>query len=224
MKIIAKIHTDMPEKFGLPRQSGVVPELTGRIVFEPEYKNPDALRGLEGFSHIWVIWRFDGFDGGKWSPTVRPPRLGGNKRVGVFATRSPNRPNPVGLSCLKLEKIEDTDLYVSGIDMKDGTGVYDIKPYLKLTDCRPEATAGFAEDTAGKKCRVVFSGDVSCVESGDLDIIRELLEEDPRPSYINDPDRVYGMKYKDYNVRFTASDGVINVTEAKKEENERRKK
>ena len=156
MKIIAKIRTDMSEKFGLPRQSGLVPELCGRIVFEPGYRCAEALRGLDGFSHICAIWRFDGFDGENWSPTVRPPRLGGNKRMGVFATRSPNRPNPIGLSLLKLERIEDGELIVSGVDMRDGTAIYDIKPYLKITDCRPDAVDGFAEETAGKKCRVVF--------------------------------------------------------------------
>lgn len=215
MKTIAYIHSDMKEKFGLPRQSGVVPSLCGRIVFEPEFKNPDALRGLEGFSHIWVIWRFDGFDGEKWSPTVRPPRLGGNKRMGVFATRSPNRPNPIGLSVLKLDGIEGTDLLVSGVDMKDGTAVYDIKPYLKVSDCIPDATEGFAAFTKDKKCEVSFECDASPLSPDDKKTVIELLEQDPRPAYKNEPDRIYGMNYKGYEIRFKTADGKTTVIEVK---------
>ena len=215
MKTIAYIHTDMKEKFGLPRQSGVVPSLCGRIVFEPEFKNPDALRGLEGFSHIWVIWRFDGFDGEKRSPTVRPPRLGGNRRMGVFATRSPNRPNPIGLSVLKLDGIEGTDLLVSGVDMKDGTAVYDIKPYLKVSDCIPDATEGFAAFTKDKKCEVSFECDSSPLSPDDKKTVIELLEQDPRPAYKNEPDRIYGMNYKGYEIRFKTADGKVTVIEVK---------
>ena len=217
MKIIAYIRTDMKEKFGLPRQSGLVPTLYGRIVFEPEYRNPEALRGLEGFSHIWAIWRFDGFDGEEWSPTVRPPRLGGNKRVGVFATRSPNRPNPIGLSLLKLEKIGDGEIFVSGVDMKDGTAIYDIKPYLKISDCRPDAVDGFAEQTKGKRCRVIYECDTSALSEEDLSTVTALLEEDPHPSYKDDGERVYGMIYKDKNVRFKTSDGTVTVVKIDEE-------
>ena len=165
MKKIAVIKTDLKDKFGLPRQSGIVKELTGTIVFEPEYRRTEAVRGLEGFSHIWLLWKFDGFDNGTFSPTVRPPKLGGNKRVGVFATRSPNRPNPIGLSAVKLEKI-DTEcenapvLYVSGVDMKDGTEIFDIKPYLPLSDCIPGAKGALVEKT--EKLKVVFE------DSGEL--------------------------------------------------------
>lgn len=214
MKVIAVIRTDMKEKFGLPRQSGLVPGLCGKIEFLPEFRNKDALRGLDGFSHIWVLWRFDGFDGDKWSPTVRPPRLGGNKRMGVFATRSPNRPNPIGLSLLKLERVDGCDIYVSGVDMKDGTAIYDIKPYLKIADCRPDAVDGFAEETAGKKCRVEFDCDTSDMTDDDINTVAALLGDDPHPSYKTDPDRVYGMRYKDKNVRFVIKDGaavVINI-------------
>ena len=203
----------MPEKFGLPRQSGLVPELTGRIVFRPEYRNAESLRGLDGFSHIWVIWHFDGFDGDEWSPTVRPPRLGGNKRMGVFATRSPNRPNPIGLSLLKLERIENGELIVSGIDMRDGTEIYDIKPYLKITDCRPDAVDGFAEDTAEKKTKVRFECGTDKLTCQELEVMSRLLEQDPHPAYKNDPDRIYGMKYKDHDIFFSVKEGVICVKE-----------
>lgn len=215
MKIIAEIRTDMKEKFGIPRQSGLVPELKGKIVFEPEYKDENALRGLDGFSHIWVIWRFDGFDGEKWSPTVRPPRLGGNKRMGVFATRSPNRPNPLGLSLLKLDKIEDGELYVSGVDMKDGTAIYDIKPYLKITDCRPDAIDGFAEETAKQTSNVTFECDTDMLTKAELRTVKQMLEQDPHPSYKTEPDRLYGMKYKDFNVRFYVKDACVYVKEIK---------
>ena len=211
MKIIAKIKTDMKEKFGLPRQSGLVPELKGKIIFEPEYKDENALRGLDGFSHIWVIWRFDGFDGEKWSPTVRPPRLGGNKRMGVFATRSPNRPNPIGLSLLKLDKIEHGELFVSGVDMRDGTAIYDIKPYLKITDCRPDAIDGFAEETAKQVSSVVFECETGTLTKTELETLKQLLMQDPHPAYKKDAGRIYGMKYKEYNVKFTVSDGIITV-------------
>lgn len=211
MKIIAEIKTDMKEKFGLPRQSGLVPSLKGKIVFKPEYKDENALRGLDGFSHIWVIWRFDGFDGDKWSPTVRPPRLGGNKRMGVFATRSPNRPNPIGLSLLKLDKIEHGELYVSGIDMRDGTAIYDIKPYLKITDCRPDATDGFAEKTVQNTVKVKFDCETDALNDEELKALTQMLEEDPHPSYKSEPDRIYGMSYKGYNVKFKTDGETINV-------------
>ena len=216
MKIIAEIKTDMPEKFGLPRQSGLIPGLSGRIVFKPEYKNEDALRGLQGFSHIWVIWRVDGFESDKWSPTVRPPRLGGNKRMGVFATRSPNRPNPLGLSLVKLDKIENGELYVSGIDMRDGTQIYDITPYLKITDCRPGAVDGFAEETAEKRSEVIFECKTDMLTSTEYETVRQMLEQDPHPSYKTGSDRIYGMKYKEYDVKFTVKDGFVCVKEINK--------
>ena len=215
MIIIARIRTDLKEKFGIPRQSGLVPELKGRIIFEPEYRDENALRGLDGFSHIWVIWRFDGFDGDKWSPTVRPPRLGGNKRMGVFATRSPNRPNPIGLSLLKLDKIENGELYVSGVDMRDNTAIYDIKPYLKITDCRPDAVDGFAEDTAENKTNVIFECDTSALSDNELETVRQMLEQDPHPSYKTEPERIYGMKYKKYDIMFSINDGIVFVKEIK---------
>lgn len=213
MRIIAEIKTDMPEKFGLPRQSGLIPGLSGKIIFKPEYRNKDALRGLDGFSHIWVIWRFDGFDGDKWSPTVRPPRLGGNKRMGVFATRSPNRPNPIGMSLLKLDKIENGELYVSGVDMRDGTEIYDIKPYLKITDCRPDAIDGFAEDTAEQKAKVVFECKTDMLTGAELETVKQMLEQDPHPAYKAAPERIYGMKYKSYEIKFVIKDNTVCVKE-----------
>lgn len=213
MKTIALIKTDMKEKFGLPRQSGLIPGLHGRIVFEPEYKNEAAIKGLDGFSHIWVIWRFDGFDNGKWSPTVRPPRLGGNKRIGVFATRSPNRPNPIGLSLLRLEKIENGELYVSGIDMRDGTRIYDIKPYLKITDCRPDAVDGFAEDTAENRVNVVFECNTDMLTETELETVTQMLEQDPHPAYKTDANRTYGMSYKDREIKFCVAENTVTVKE-----------
>ena len=198
MRPIAKIYTDFPEKFGLPRQSGIVKELCGKIVFEPAYRDISAVRGLEEYSHIWLLWQFSGFDGGDWSPTVRPPRLGGNKRMGVFATRSPNRPNPIGLSAVRLEKISFDEklgavLEVSRIDMMNGTPIYDIKPYLSFADSYPDAVCGFADEKFGE---------------------RNILAEDPRPHYQNDPDRVYGFTFKDMQIRFCAAENRIKVLSA----------
>ena len=203
----------MKEKFGLPRQSGIVGELKGRIVFEPEYRRIEAVRGLENFSHIWLLWRFCGFENETFSPTVRPPKLGGNKRVGVFATRSPNRPNPIGLSAVKLDKI-DTEcdnapvLYVSGVDMTDGTEILDIKPYLPFTDCVKEATGSLTERT--DKLEVVFKDPVNISQEEKSAVIR-LIAEDPRPGYIDEPGRIYGMMYKDHNIRFTVENGIATV-------------
>ena len=222
---IAVIHTDLDTKFGLPRQSGIVPDLCGTILFNKEFRNPDALRGLDGYSHIWVIWGFSkGFSSAgtnlrKWSPSVRPPRLGGNQRMGVFATRSPNRPNPLGLSCVKLEKIEHTEkygdvLHVSGIDMLNGTPIYDIKPYLPHADCIPDASGGFASLVNGKKLTAVIPDTfASCIPDDKLNALIAVLEEDPRPSYQNDPERIYGVRFSNYNVKFTVRDGVLHVTE-----------
>ncbi len=220
---IAVVRTDFPEKFALPRQSGIVPGLTGRIVFEPEYRSPEALRGLDGFSHIWVIWGFsEGFAStgqgdAKWSPTVRPPRLGGNVRMGVFATRSPNRPNPVALSVVKLEKI-DWDgpdgpcLEISGIDMVDGSPVYDIKPYLPHIDAIPDARGGFAEEVRGDRLTVLFPEELDGIlpEEKKEPLIR-LLAGDPRPSYQDDPDRDYHFSYAGYTIRFRVRDGELTV-------------
>ena len=200
MKIIARIHTDFPEKFGLPRQSGLVEGLKGKIVFEPEYRVPEALRGIEGFSHLWLIWQFSEAVRPTWSPTVRPPRLGGNKRMGVFATRSPFRPNPIGLSCVKLEGWEMTDegpvITVSGIDIMDGTPIYDIKPYLPHADCKADATGGFSTDAMQHSLEVVIPAELEAkIEERLRKPLAELLAQDPRPGYADDAERVYGFTY-----------------------------
>lgn len=217
MQPIAKIYTDFPEKFGLPRQSGLIKELRGKIVFEPEYRDISAVRGLEEYSHIWLLWEFSGFGGGDWSPTVRPPRLGGNKRVGVFATRSPNRPNPIGLSAVRLEKISldkklGAVLEVSGIDMMNGTPIYDIKPYLSFADSYPEAVCGFAAEKFAEKAAVEIPESIAnTLDAETLLQLREILEEDPRPHYQNDPDRIYRFTFKGMQIRFCAKDGLVKV-------------
>ncbi len=222
MEIIARIHTDFPTKFGVPRQSGLVNALKGYLVFEPPYRNPDALRGLEGFSHIWLIWQFSQARREHWSATVRPPRLGGNARMGVFATRSPFRPNPVGLSCVRLEKIElDSPegpvLHVAGADMVDGTPVYDIKPYLPFVDCHPEATGGFADPVREKALRVSFPPDLLArLPESAREALCDVLAQDPRPSYQSDPKRLYGVPFAGWDVRFTVADGVLRVQEVEK--------
>ena len=222
MKIIARIHTDFKEKFGIPRQSGLVNETIARIVFEPEYRVKEALRGIEEYSHLWLIWEFSEAKRESWSPTVRPPRLGGNKRMGVFATRSPFRPNPIGLSSVKLIKVEHTDalgdtLIVSGADLLDGTPIYDIKPYLAFTDSHPDAVSGFADEKKDYCSTVVISEDVSAgIPKSRLAEIEALLKEDPRPSYRNDRDREYGMSYAGYEISFTATDSTLTVTSIKK--------
>ena len=217
MKIIGHIETDFKEKFGIPRQSGLVKESTGRILLEKEYNVPEAFRGLEDFSHIWVLWQFSEAVRDNWSPTVRPPLLGGNKRMGVFATRSPFRPNNVGLSALKLEKVEITKsegviLHVSGADLLDGTPIYDIKPYLPYADSIPEAIGGFAETLAERKLTVIFPekllGKVSEEKRAAL---KAVLEADPRPSYQNDPERIYGMKFASYEVHFRVDGKHLTV-------------
>lgn len=217
MKIIARIHSEFPEKFGIPRQSGLVPDTRARIVFEPEYRNPDALRGIEGYSHLWLIWSFSKAERDTWSPTVRPPRLGGNTRVGVFATRSPFRPNAIGLSSVTLEKIELSTpdgpvLTVGGADLMDGTPIYDIKPYLPHVDSHPDARGGFAAEKAGYRLSVVFPPELLLlIEEDKRDALRGVLENDPRPSYQNDPDRVYGVAFAGKNVKFTVDGGVLTV-------------
>ena len=217
MKIIARIYTDFKEKFGIPRQSGVV-STKGRIVFEPEYRRPEALRGIEGYSHLWLIWCFSEAERDEWSPTVRPPRLGGNKRVGVFATRSPFRPNPIGLSSVRLLSVEKTEseglcLIVEGADILDGTPIYDIKPYLAYTDSHPDAKGGFADGVRDYEVEVVLDEKVAEVfYEEEREEILALLRQDPRPSYKGECDREYGMKYRDFEVFFTADGDGIKVT------------
>ena len=218
MKIIARIHNDFKEKFGIPRQSGLSGELLSRIVFEPEYRSPEALRGIDGFSHLWLIWEFSDSKRDDWSPTVRPPRLGGNKRVGVFATRSPFRPNPIGLSSVKLEAIEQTAsegtvLVVSGADLLDGTPIYDIKPYITYSDSHPDAISGFAEEVRDYHLNVVFCKELlSKVHISKQNALIKVLEQDPRPSYQNDPEREYGMRFSDYEIFFKVTDSTLTVT------------
>lgn len=219
METIATIRTGFTTKFGIPRQSGLVPSLKGTIVFNPEYRNADALRGLEGFSHIWIIWQFSESIREQWSPTVRPPRLGGNTRLGVFATRSPFRPNPIGLSCVRLESIEtDTPdgpvLHVSGADLMDGTPIYDIKPYIPYTDCQPQATGGFTDSVGMHRLNVSIPPECADgIEPSLLQTIQAILAEDPRPRYQNDPERVYGFVYDDYEIKFKVTeDPALTVT------------
>lgn len=218
MKIIAKIHSDFKEKFGIPRQSGIADELYARIVFEPEYRVLEALRGLDGYSHIWLIWQFSEAVRKDWSPTVRPPRLGGNKRMGVFATRSPYRPNPIGLSSVKLIGIEHTKdegdvLIVSGADLLDGTPIYDIKPYLPFTDSHPEATAGFSEPVREYALNVDFCKELlSKIDISKQNALVKILEHDPRPSYQDDPEREYGMRFSDYEIFFKVAGNSLTVT------------
>jgi len=219
MKIIGKIYTDFPEKFGLPRQSGLVPGLKGKIVFEPEFRNPSAFRGLEGYSHIWILWEFSQSKRDTWSATVKPPRLGGNIRRGVFATRSPFRPNPIGLSSVLLEKIDqDPDLgpvlYVSGIDMMDGTPIYDIKPYVPVSDCHPDARGGFSSQVLDYHLDVDFPQELLQIFPEEKrEALLEVLREDPRPSYQKDPDRQYGVSFAGYDVHFHVKDKLLTVCE-----------
>ncbi len=218
MKIIARIHNDFKEKFGIPRQSGLSGELKSRIVFEPEYRNPDALRGIEGYSHLWLIWEFSEAKREGWSPTVRPPRLGGNTRVGVFATRSPYRPNPIGLSSVRLEALEQTKdegtvLIVSGADLLDGTPIYDIKPYLAYSDSHQNAVGGFADPVQNYALNVDFCKDLlSKVHISKQKSLIFVLSQDPRPSYQNDPDREYGMRFADYEIFFKVDGDTLTVT------------
>lgn len=218
MKIIAKIYTEFDEKFGIPRQSGLVSETVGKIVFEPEYRNPEALRGIDGYSHLWLIWQFSEAVREEWSPTVRPPRLGGNKRMGVFATRSPYRPNPIGLSSVKLLGTEMTEnegvvIYVGGADLLSGTPIYDIKPYLAFTDSHPEAKGGFADDVLEYKIEVEFTDDAAKkLSSNEAEKLRKILEQDPRPSYKAEDERSYGMKFEGKEVTFKYESGKLLVT------------
>lgn len=217
LRVIARIRNDFNEKFGIPRQSGLVPELKATVVFEPEYRNADALRGLDGFSHIWLLWQFSEAVRDDWSPTVRPPRLGGNTRMGVFATRSPFRPNAVGLSAVKLEEIREdaqlgTVLIVSGADLMDGTPIFDIKPYLPYADCIPDAVGGFASAPAAATLEVQLPQSLSEKLPADKrDALIGVLAQDPRPRYQNDPERVYGFKFAGFEIRFTVQDQLLTV-------------
>ena len=222
MKIIGRIVTDFSSKFGLPRQSGLVETITGKIVFEEEFRVTEAFRGLEEFSHIWLLWQFSEAVRDGWSPTVRPPMLGGNKRVGVFATRSPFRPNSIGLSSVKLERIDYTDkdgpvLYVSGCDLMDGTPIYDIKPYLPYTDSHPDASGGFTSALADRSLEVEVPADLlSVIPEDKRETLISVLSQDPRPSYQNDSERVYGFGFAGCEIKFTVSDGVLTVVSAEK--------
>ena len=218
LKIIAHICTDFPEKFGVPRQSGLVKELTGRIIFEPEYRNIDALRGITDYDYLWLLWQFEGVEREIWSPTVRPPRLGGEIHMGVFATRSPFRPNPIGLSSVKLEAVEQTKegpvLVVSGIDLRDNTPIYDIKPYLPYVDSHPDARGGFAAERADYALEVDFP--VVLLEKIPVQkrgAVIEVLKQDPRPAYHENKERQYGMAFAGFNVRFRVANGVLAVFE-----------
>lgn len=217
LKIIAKIHTDFHEKFGIPRQSRLIPELEAEIVFEPEFRDTSALRGLDGFSHIWLLWDFSEVEGDSWRPTVRPPRLGGNKRLGVFATRSPFRPNPIGLSCVKLEGIEQTTdrgtiLKVSGADLLDSTPIYDIKPYIPYADCVPEAEGGFTDGVEFPKLSVEISdSDAAKMPKRKLAALKAVLETDPRPAYQRAQSREYGLDFAGFSVKFKVEDNKLTV-------------
>ena len=216
MKIIAKIQNAYDGKFGVPRQSGIVEEVVSTIVFEPAYRVQEALRGIEEFSHLWLIWAFDRAEREEWSPTVRPPRLGGNKRVGVFATRSPYRPNAIGLSCVKLAGVEKgkdgTVLKVSGADLMNGTPIYDIKPYLPYTDCRPEATGGFTDRTEKRTVEVKIPEEAaSGMTDEEAEALKAVLKQDPRPAYQDDPERVYAFEFGGRHYEFRVVDGVLRV-------------
>lgn len=221
MKAIARIHTDFPNKFGIPRQSGIIASLQGRIIFEPEYRNAEAVRGLEEFSHIWLIWEFSEAIRDNWSPTVRPPRLGGNVRKGVFATRSPFRPNPIGLSSVKLEGVEIDPklgpiLLVSGADLMDGTPIYDIKPYIAYTDSHPDAVSGFASKPAEYLLEVDFPEPLlQQVPETLRENLVEVLAHDPRPQYHDDPERVYGMAFGGIEVKFMVDKTQLKVVDVK---------
>ena len=216
MRPIATIHTDFPTKFGIPRQGGLIEELHSTIVFEPEFRNPDALRGLEEFSHLWLIWQFSDALRDTWSPTVRPPRLGGNVKKGVFATRSPFRPNPIGLSVVKFDGMEQTSkgtiLHISGADLMDGTPIYDIKPYLPHIDAIPDAAGGFAKEVSVYELQVIFPDALlQKLPEEKREAAIAVLKQDPRPSYQNDPERIYGFPFAGHEIKFKVDDTVLTV-------------
>ena len=219
---IARMRSDFPTKFGIPRQSGLVEELRSTIVFEPEYRDPEALRGMEGFSHLWLIWQFSEAVRDGWSPTVRPPRLGGNTRMGVFATRSPFRPNNLGLSCVKLLGIEQTKedgtvIHVAGADLMDGTPIFDIKPYVPYSDCHTDATGGFTTNAGEFLLNVVFPEELlATLPEEKQDAAKAVLSHDPRPSYQRKPGRVYGLNFAGFDIRFTVEEQTLTVQEVVK--------
>ena len=220
--VIAKMHSDFPTKFGIPRQSGLVEELESTIVFEPEFRNPDALRGIEGYSHLWIIWQFSQAVRQDWSPTVRPPRLGGNTRMGVFATRSPFRPNHLGLSCVRLLGVEHTEtngtvIHVAGADLMDGTPIVDIKPYIPYSDSFPQASGGFTDTAEDFILEVVFPEHLlNILPKNKQQAAIGVLSHDPRPSYQRKPDRVYGLGFAGFDIRFTVNDKVLTVCDVLK--------
>ena len=222
IKAIAHMRSDFPTKFGIPRQSGLVENLHSTIIFEPEFRNRDALRGLEKFSHIWIIWQFSETIRDEWSPTVRPPRLGGNTRLGVFATRSPFRPNSLGLSCVKLVSIEDTKdlgavIHVAGADLMNGTPIFDIKPYIPYADCHSDATGGFTDHADDYLLKVEFpSALLDCIPTDKQKAAIEILSHDPRPSYQRSTDRIYGLPFAGFDLRFKVEDNKLTVLEVNK--------
>ncbi len=219
MKIIARIHSDFPTKFGIPRQAGLVEALRATVVFEPEYRNPDALRGIDGYSHLWLIWQFSEAIRPNWSPTVRPPRLGGNTRMGVFATRSPFRPNPIGLSCVELVGLRESQdqglvLEVAGADLMDGTPIFDIKPYAPYADCHPEARGGFTETAGDFLLAVEFPPALlERIPPDRREALIGVLSHDPRPSYQRDPERIYGMGFGGFDIRFQVRENTLTVVD-----------
>ena len=219
MKVIAHIESDFNTKFGVPRQSGVIPELTARIIFEPEYRVAEAFRGLEDFTHIWILWCFSEVARDEWNPTVRPPRLGGNVRMGVFATRSPFRPNNLGLSCVRLDHIAfDAEagpvIHVLGADLMDRTPIYDIKPYVAYADAHPDARSGFVDDTVWEPLSVELPQSLaSKVPADSVEVLKSVLAQDPRPRYHDDPERVYGMPFLDLDIRFKVEKSVLKIVE-----------
>ena len=223
IKPIARMHSDFATKFGIPRQSGLVESLVSTIVFEPEYRNDDALRGIEGFSHLWIIWQFSEAVGKQWSPTVRPPRLGGNTRMGVFATRSPFRPNNLGLSCVKLLKLEHTDscgtvLHVGGADLMDGTPIFDIKPYIPYSDAKPDALGGFTDHASDFLLDVDFPDALlQKLPLNKRQAVKDVLSHDPRPSYQKDSERIYGLTFSGYDIRFQVKGTTLEVKEVTKD-------
>ena len=222
IKPIARIRSDFPTKFGIPRQSGLVQELRATVVFEPEFRNPEALRGIEGFSHLWLIWQFSEAVREDWTPTVRPPRLGGNTRMGVFATRSPFRPNSLGLSCVTLLGVEQTPdngtvLHVGGADLMDGTPIFDIKPYIPYSDSHPQAAGGFTDTAGDFLLQVVFPEDLLAKLPGDKQQAAiGVLSHDPRPSYQRSPERVYGIAFAGFDIRFSVKDNTLTVLTVEK--------
>lgn len=217
LKVIARIYTDFKEKFGIPRQSGIAGETVGKIIFEEPYRRPEAFRGLSEYSHLWLLWEFSEAVRENWSPTVRPPRLGGNKKMGVFATRSPYRPNPIGLSSVELLRVEETEkfgtvIYVKGADILNGTPIYDVKPYLAYTDSHPNAKGGFADGALEYKLKIENPESLDTLSEIERKTILSLLENDPRPAYKNDPERIYGMIYGSCEVFFKVSENTLTVT------------